>query len=65
MYKTLGLSQIEGIQTYNSRFELLVSNLKKKGYDPLEHRKQDFDIDFLEFKSLVKDLEVSMFTTHC
>ena len=57
-YKTLGLSQIEGIHTYNARFELLVTNLKKKGYDPLEHRKPDFDNDFFEFKAQLKDFEV-------
>ena len=59
-YHTLGLSQIEGIQTYHSRFELLVTNMKKKGYDPLEHRKQDFDVDYMEFKVQLKDFEV-----HC
>ena len=57
-YETLGLSRIEGIETYNSRFNLLVNNIKKKSYNPLEHRKKDFDVDYEDFKAQVKDLEV-------
>lgn len=57
-YDSLGLSRIEGIETFNARFGLLVSTLKKKPYDPLEHRKQDFDADFHEFKVQLAELEV-------
>ena len=59
-YETLSLSRIEGIETYNNRFGLLVNNIKKRAYDPLEHRKKDFDLDYEEFKSQLKDLEVSV-----
>ena len=62
VYETLGLSRIEGIETFNSRCTLLITNLKKKGYDPLEHRKHDFDIDYDDFKSQLKDLEVCLLT---
>lgn len=62
VYETLGLSRIEGIETFNSRCTLLITNLKKKGYDPLEHRKHDFDIDYDDFKSQLKDLEVCIST---
>jgi len=58
-YNTLGLSRIEGIETYNSRFGVLVMNTKKKPYDPLDHRKKDFDVDYDDFKSQLKDLEVA------
>jgi len=57
-YGTLALSRIEGIETFNARFSLLASTLKKKPYDPLEHRKADFDIDFQDFKHQLADLEV-------
>ena len=57
-YETLSLSRIEGIETFNARFGLLVSTLKKKPYDPLEHRKPDFDVDYQEFKHQLADLEV-------
>ncbi len=59
VYETLGLSRIEGIDTYHSRYTLLVSNIKKRGYDPLEHRKKEFNMDYEDFKSQLKDLEVS------
>ena len=59
-YETLGLSRIEGIETYNSRFNLLVSNIKKKSYDPLEHRKKDFDVDYEDFKAQLKELDVGL-----
>lgn len=58
-YHTLSLSRIEGIETYNNRFGVLVSNIKKKAYDPLDHRKKDFDVDYEDFKGQLKDLEVS------
>jgi len=57
-YETLGLSRIEGIESFNARCQLLFSNLKKKPYDVLEHRKQDFDIDYQEFKLQLKEFEV-------
>ena len=60
-YDTLALSRIEGIDTYNSRFNLLVTNLKKKPYDILNHRKDSFDIDFADFKLQLEEFNVS----HC
>ncbi len=71
-YDSLGLSRIEGIETFNARFGLLVTTLKKKPYDPLEYRKQDFDIDYQEFKMQLAELEVmnrfenlSLMCSHC
>lgn len=58
-YETLSLSHIEGIETFNSRFNLLTSGLKKKTYDILEHRKEDFEIDFKDFILQLRDLGVS------
>ena len=63
-YETLSLSRIEGIDTFNARFNLLVSTLKKKPYNPLEHRKQNFDIDYQEFKHQLSDLEVGFVLSH-
>ena len=60
-YDTLALSRIEGIDTYNSRFNLLVTNLKKKPYDILNHRKDNFDIDFADFKLQLEEFNVG----HC
>ena len=56
----MGLSNIEGIDQFHARFTLLVTNLKKKPYDALDHRKQDFDMDYQEFKIQHEELNVSM-----
>ena len=57
-YETLGLSRIEGIENFHARCQLLLTNLKKKPYNPLEHRKQDFDVDYQDFKTQLKEFEV-------
>ena len=58
-YSTLGLSHIEGIETLHSRFQLIISGMKKKQYDILDQRKTDFDADFEEFKRMALDIRVS------
>ena len=58
-YSTLGQSHVEGIETIHSRFQLLVTGMKKKPYDLLEHRKTDFDTDFEEFKRQSVDIKVT------
>ena len=58
-YSSLSLSHIEGIETYNNRFNLLVTNLRKKTYDPLDARRSEFDLDFDEFKRQLVDINVS------
>ena len=59
MYSSLGLSHIEGIETLHSRFQLIVSGMKKKPYDILDQRRTDFDADFEEFKRQTLDIRVS------
>ena len=59
-YSTLGLSHIEGIETLHNRFQLLLSNLKKKPYNPLEQRKTEFDGDFEDFKRQALDIKASV-----
>ena len=61
IYETLGLSRLDGIDTFNGRFNLLVTTLKKKPYDILDQRKMDFDLDYEEFKRQLTDLNVR----HC
>ena len=59
VYETLSLSRLDGIDTFNSRFNLLITTLKKKPYEILDQRKMDFDIDYDEFKRQLVDLNVS------
>ena len=61
-FSALGESSIEGIETILSKFNTIYSKLKKKPYDILDHRKQDFDQDFVDFKRQIADLEVVMRT---
>ena len=51
-------SKIEGIENMASRFSHIYSTLKKKPYDPLDHRRQDFNTDFLEFQRQISGLQV-------
>ena len=53
------MSRLDGIDTFNSRFNLLVTTIKKKSYEILDQRKMDFDIDYDEFKRQLTDLNVS------
>ncbi len=57
-YSSLGQSHIEGIDTLHNRFQLIVTGMRKKPYDVLEHRKTDFDADFEEFKRQTADIKV-------
>ena len=57
-YSVLSESKIEGIENISNRFQHTYSTLKKKPYDPLDHRKPDFEADFFEFRRLISDLEV-------
>ena len=59
VYETLSLSRLDGIDTFNSRFNLLITTIKKKPYEILDQRKMDFDIDYDEFKRQLTDLNVS------
>lgn len=57
-YDVLTLSQLDGMETFSQRFNVLVTTLKKKPYDILEHRKADFDIDYDDFQRQLTDLNV-------
>ena len=59
-YSSLGLSHIESIDTFHNRFQVAISSMKKKPYDPLDQRKSDFDVDVEEFKRQVWEIRVSL-----
>ena len=58
MYDVLSLSRLDGMDIFSQRFNVLVTTLKKKPYDILEHRKADFDIDYEDFQRQLVDLNV-------
>lgn len=41
-----------------NRFSVITTAMKKKTYDFLDQRKQEFDTDFDEFKRMVAELHV-------
>ena len=55
-FSVLRNSHIEGIETMAARFQQLVSVLKKKPYNPLDHRKMEFASDFEDFQLGVAEL---------
>nr|XP_006825999.1 PREDICTED: dynein heavy chain 5, axonemal [Saccoglossus kowalevskii] len=54
-----GLSdiKIEGIESISVRFQGIVQTYKKKNYDILDHRKGEFDQDYMEFRSQIDSLQ--------
>lgn len=60
-FSVLSESKIEGIETISNRFQHMYSTLKKKPYDPLDHRKLDFEADFSEFKRHINEIQVCRF----
>jgi len=60
LYRLVSLlqqSHIEGIESLLTRFNHLVSAFKKKPYNPLDHCKMEFVVDFGEFQRQVTELE--------
>ena len=56
-FSALKQSHIEGIETLSSRFQHIISALKKKPYNPLDHRRTDFNTDYEEFQRQVHEIE--------
>lgn len=56
-FSVLKESHIEGIDTLNTRFGHMVSSIKKKPYNPLDHRKMEFQADYEDFMRQISELE--------
>ncbi|MGH0159990.1 UNVERIFIED_CONTAM: hypothetical protein FKN15_038542 [Acipenser sinensis] len=48
--------KIEGVEKIYLRFQTIVTNTKSKTYDILDHRKQEFDNDYTEFRYQINGL---------
>lgn len=59
-FESLEHSHIEGIDMLNSKFQFLLTTMKKKPYDYLDYRKLDFDTDYEEFKRSASELELQL-----
>lgn len=52
--------RIEGIDAIAVRYKTMVDTFKKKSYDLLDHRKQDFDNDYVDFRTQIDSLQMSL-----
>ena len=50
---------IVGMEMMFNKFQVIVTQMKKKPYDYLDQRKMEFDSDFEDFKRQINDLHVS------
>ena len=55
-WSALSRSKIEGLEPINAQFRMLITQVKKKPYDVLNTRKNEFDADFVQFKQDIADL---------
>jgi dynein heavy chain len=60
MYSSLSTSKIEGISSFYTKFNAIVTTLKKKDYDFLDQRKQEVDNDLDEFRRSITDLHQNL-----
>jgi len=49
--------RIEGIEPISMKYQNIVSTVKKKSYDVLDHRKSEFDTDYEEFRVNIDSLK--------
>ena len=56
----ISILHILGLEMIASKFNVIVTSMKKKPYDYLDHRKQEFDVDYEEFKRQIGELHVSI-----
>ncbi len=54
--------KIEGMESVVLKYKTVVDNVKKKNYDILDHRKSDFDNDYVDFKSQIEYLQMQIQT---
>ena len=59
-YSGIADVRIEGIEVLAIRYKTVVEATRKKNYDILDHRKGDFDADYLEFRSHFDNLRAQM-----
>ena len=57
IFSSLKKCHIEGIDSINSNFDSIVESIKRKPYDILDHRRTDFNNDFLDFKRDIDNLQ--------
>ena len=62
MFSGLGKVKIEGIDNIAVKYKTIVDATKKKNYDILDHRKAEFDTDYVEFRNQIDALRQNIQT---
>ncbi|KAG5461780.1 MAG: dynein heavy chain, N-terminal region 1-domain-containing protein, partial [Olpidium bornovanus] len=52
--------RIEGMDPIIKRFSNILTQMQRKPYDILDHRKMEYDSDYLTFKKQIQDLEANL-----
>ncbi|KAI4504021.1 hypothetical protein M0802_000492 [Mischocyttarus mexicanus] len=61
-YSIFQSSTLEGIDRFSAKFLSFFQKISSKNYDPLDHRKPYFNIDYDEFKRNVEETEIELRT---
>ncbi|XP_076818600.1 dynein axonemal heavy chain 5-like isoform X2 [Clavelina lepadiformis] len=56
VYSALEKSKIEGLEPMVGKYQVIVTNMRKKPYNALDQRHADFDNDFDDFNNNINDL---------
>ncbi len=59
-WNALNLSKIEGLEPINVAFRTMITQVKKRPYDVLNTRKNEFDTDFTQFRRDIEDLRIRL-----
>ncbi|XP_051538163.1 dynein axonemal heavy chain 5 [Myxocyprinus asiaticus] len=59
-FSSLQFMKVEGIEKICMSYQAIVTNIKSKTYNVLDHRKLEFDSDYTEFKSQIQVLRHSL-----
>ena len=59
-WNALNLSKIEGLEPINVAFRTMITQVKKRPYDVLNTRRNEFDTDFTQFRRDIEDLRIRL-----
>ncbi|XP_076826623.1 dynein axonemal heavy chain 5 [Brachyhypopomus gauderio] len=58
----LHLIKVDGIEKIHVRYQAIITSIKSKSYNMLDHRKTEFNRDYMEFKAQIQGLYQSLHT---
>ena len=59
-FSILAVSKIEGMESHNKQWTSVVGMAKKKNYDILDHRRQEFETDYDDFLRAVELIQTKL-----